>query len=70
MPVPGIPAQGTTNGPLHAVPCAHCGARQDLRLLDEQKLLDMGQGVVCDHCKRTSRIVGVRETKVIVLRQM
>jgi DNA-directed RNA polymerase subunit RPC12/RpoP len=65
-----MPALGTTSGPLHAVPCAHCGTAQDMRILDEQKLIETGQGVVCDHCKRTSRIVGVRETKVIVLRQL
>lgn len=65
-----MPAEGTTSGPMHAVPCAHCGTAQDLRILDDQKLVENGQGVVCDHCNRTSRIVGIRETKVIVLRQM
>jgi len=65
-----MPAAGTTNGPLHAVPCAHCGTPQDLRILSEQKLLDNGQGVVCDHCNRTSKIVALKEITVVVLRQM
>lgn len=64
-----MPATGTTSGPLHAVPCAHCGAKQDARELDAQQLIETGQGLVCDNCKRTSTIVGVRQTKVIVLRQ-
>jgi DNA-directed RNA polymerase subunit RPC12/RpoP len=52
------------------VPCAHCGTPQDLRILSEQKLLDNGQGVVCDHCNRTSKIVALKEITVVVLRQM
>jgi hypothetical protein len=64
-----MPAAGTTNGPLHAVPCAHCGGAQDMRELDAQQLLERGSSVVCDHCKRKSLIVGIREVKVVVLRQ-
>lgn len=65
-----MPAAGTTNGPLHAVPCAHCGHPNDLRELDAQQLVDKGSGVVCDNCDKTSRIVGIRELKIVVLRQM
>lgn len=64
-----MPAAGTTQGPLHAVPCAHCGKPNDMRVLDEQKLIDPGSGVECDHCGRISTIVGVRQTKVVVLKQ-
>jgi hypothetical protein len=64
-----MPAAGTTNGPLHAVPCAHCGTPQDMRGLDEQKLLENGAEIVCDNCERTSTVVGIKQLKVIVLRQ-
>jgi hypothetical protein len=67
--MPGPTAAKTTQGPLHAVPCAHCGAPQDARVLDEQKLIEVGQGMICDNCNKTSVIAGVRQTKVIVLRQ-
>jgi len=60
----------TVNGPLHAVPCAHCGAPQDLREADKDMLVEVGRGCVCDHCNRTSEIVGVREIKVVVMRQI
>lgn len=65
-----MPAAGTTKGPVHAVPCAHCGHAQDLRVIDAQKLLDVNAGVVCDHCDKTSNIVSIREIKFVVLRQI
>ena len=59
----------TTSGPLHAVPCAHCGAAQDMRGLDEQHLLENGQNVICDGCNMPSEIVAVAKTTVVRLRQ-
>lgn len=64
-----MPAAGTTNGPLHAVPCAHCGTPQDLRALDEQKLVENGAGISCDRCNRISEVVGIKNIKLIVMRQ-
>lgn len=65
-----MPAAGMVNGPLHAVPCAHCGRPNDLRDLDGQKILEVGSGLVCDHCGRTSKIAGIKELKIVVLKQM
>jgi hypothetical protein len=53
-------------GPVDAVPCAHCGNPQDLRELEAP--LAHGLGFECDNCRRISEIVDIR--KVIVVRQV
>jgi hypothetical protein len=63
------PAAKATTGPLHAVPCAHCGAAMDMRGLQEQNLVENGQHVVCDACNRPSLIVAVQQTTIIRVRQ-
>lgn len=59
----------TTHGPLHAVPCAHCGGANDMRDIKDQGLLDNGQAMICDHCGRRSEIVQVAETTIVKVRQ-
>ena len=67
MPAPQVPpTPATVQGPITAVPCAHCGQRLDLSDLQEE--LDRGVSVECDHCSRHSEIVDIR--KVIVVRQV
>jgi len=41
----------TTSGPLHAVPCPHCGKHNDLRELASQNLLDTGHRITCGSIK-------------------
>lgn len=65
-----MPAPGTTNGPMHSVPCAHCGHKNDLRELEAQKLVEVGQGIICDNCSKQSRIVGMKSVMMVVLRQI
>lgn len=60
-----MPTSVTVQGPIAAVPCAHCGRPMDL--VDLQEELGHGVTVECDHCGRGSEIVDVR--KVYVLRQ-
>ena len=67
-------AQGTVQGAINAVPCAHCGKPQDFAELEQQREeeglvaeLPRGARVECDDCGRLSEIVDVR--KVVVVRQ-
>ena len=59
----------TTQGPIHAVKCAHCGSPNDARELEAQQLLEAGQVFICDACGKPSRIVQVRKVTVVVLKQ-
>ncbi len=60
--MPGTPP--TVQGPVTAVPCAHCGAKQNYGELEH---LENGMGVECDDCGKVSEIVDIR--KVVVVRQ-
>jgi hypothetical protein len=67
-----LPGQGlppTTNGPIEAVRCPHCGKPNDMRILQQQQLLDTGHDVECDHCNRIMEVVGMRQVTVIVVRK-
>jgi hypothetical protein len=66
----------TVNGPVHHVPCPHCGRRNDLRELDSQNLLDTGSEIICSpvdgapntgHCGRLFAVVGIRAVKFVVV---
>lgn len=61
----------TTEGPLHAVPCPHCGKANDFRQLDEtiSSLLEGGTWVSCDHCGGQLTVVKVVPIKVVQVRQ-
>ncbi len=66
----------TTNGPVHAVVCPHCGRPNDLRELDSQNLLDTGSEIVCSplegerdtgHCGRVFIVVRIQMIKAVVV---
>lgn len=68
-------APPTTNGPVHHVPCPHCGKANDLRELDGQNLLDTGAEIICapldrttpsvGYCGRMFQVVGILHVKLI-----
>lgn len=65
----------TTTGPVHAVPCPHCGRTNDLRELESQNLLDTGSQLVCapvdrsqrntGHCGRMFRVMRIQLVKAV-----
>lgn len=64
----------STNGPVHAVHCPHCGRPNDLRELDSQNLLDTGSEIVCSpvegqrntgHCGRVFIVTRIQMIKAI-----
>lgn len=63
-----------TGGPIHGVPCPHCGTPNDLRDLDAQNLLDTGNEIVCSpvdgaigtkHCGRMFVVSRIQMVKVV-----
>lgn len=58
----------TTTGPVHRVPCPHCGKPQDMRELAAQNLLDTGNDVVCEDCGRVYIITGIAQIMLITVR--
>lgn len=62
--------QPTTNGPINAVPCPHCGNPTDFRNLASQQLLDTGSEVSCDKCGRLMRVAGLQQIQVVVVRRV
>ncbi len=71
MPGPATapPANGMRHGPSNAVPCPHCGAPQDCRPLQEQRLLEAGHDMICDHCNRFMTILRVQPVVMVSVRQ-
>ncbi len=63
------PSPVTTNGPIHAVRCPHCGKSNDLRLLQEQQLLDTGHEIECDYCQHLMEVMAVRPVTIITVRK-
>lgn len=63
-------AKQTTAGPVGAVPCPHCGHKNDCRILDEQNLLDRGHRLSCDKCNRMFVVVNIQTVKVVTVRQI
>ena len=59
----------TVNGPIHSVPCPHCGKPNDYRPHNEQQTLDTGSSMSCDHCQRIMEIVAIRPVVVITVRK-
>lgn len=59
----------TVQGPLHAVPCPHCGGFNDLREMQAQQLLDTGHRFLCDHCERSMEVLSIRPVTVVVVRK-
>lgn len=70
--MPVQPTAATVDGPVHKVPCAHCGKPNDLRVLQKDlgESFEPGTSYQCDHCHRLNRITKVVPTLVIQVRQM
>ena len=73
-PKPAQARQQTVTGPLHAVPCPHCGHTSDWRELelagDYGNIgLEPGTTVSCDHCNLMMRVVGVNRVTIITVRR-
>ena len=61
------PPPATTSGPIHGVPCPHCGKLNDFREVREE--LDKGLAVSCDVCNRMIEVVGVQPVTVVRVRR-
>jgi len=66
-------------GPIHSVPCPHCGAPNDLRELQGQNLLDTGHNIICAsvdgnrnqrHCGRVFQVTRIQPIVYVQVRQM
>jgi hypothetical protein len=70
MPNPPMTAK-PTKGPLHAVPCPHCGATNDFRDLQETygATFEPGFKTDCDHCGRHMEVVAVQPVVFVGVRQ-
>lgn len=67
-----MPPQGPapqTNGPIHKVPCPHCGKPQDFRELNTQEgtTIYPGTECFCDDCGWGIVIAGVQKVTVLSL---
>lgn len=63
----------SSQGPVHRVPCPHCGFMNDFRNLDSQGLLDTGHSVYCRDddgggCGRLMMVVAVQTIKMIAVK--
>ena len=68
MPTPQPPqTPKQLSGPVQSVPCPHCGHKNDLR--GETETLDAGSEYDCDRCHHVMEVVGVRQVKMVVVRQ-
>lgn len=68
--------QSSTQGPIAAVPCPHCGQKNDFRAHADQESggtgwgeqgLERGATVDCDHCGKLSKIMAIDKITVIRL---
>lgn len=60
-----------TTGPIHSVPCPHCGHRQDLRIIRDaaRESFEVGAFGSCDKCLRVWDITMIQPVVVVKLRQ-
>lgn len=67
---------GSTQGPLHAVPCPHCQQKLDFRAHADSEMggagwgdqgLERGATIECEHCSRKSKILDVQKVIMIKL---
>lgn len=65
------PGQGarTVQGPIHAVPCPHCGKHNDFRTLKSEQLVDTGHQMFCDYCGRSMEVVKMATVEFLVVRR-
>ena len=65
-----LPGQASTvQGPIHQVPCPHCGKPNDFRTLKSQQLVDTGHCTFCDWCGRSMEVVKMATIEVLVVRR-
>lgn len=55
-------------GTVNAVPCPHCGHKNNFTELESQQLLDTGHEVACDKCHRMMEVCQIALVKVIGVR--
>jgi hypothetical protein len=64
----------STAGPLHRVPCPHCGRGNDFRELEGQQLLDTGHKVICrgenpgEGCGQLMEVVAIQAVKMVAVK--
>lgn len=66
----------TTQGPINGVPCPHCGSSNDLRELDNQRLLDTSHMIVCSPsdgnpnsgCGRVFQVTRIQSVTMVQVR--
>ncbi len=72
----GVPGKSVTQGPIHRVPCPHCGQALNFQAHADadsggagwgEQGLETGARVDCDHCERTSKILAKEKITVIKL---
>ena len=78
-PQPQRPQHQSTSGPIEAVPCPWCNQPNDFRVLHDGESgpdrvsgwgsqgLETNATVDCDHCKRFSRVIAMRQVTIIKL---
>lgn len=59
----------TVQGPIHAVPCPHCGKPNDYRTLKSEQLLDTGHCNFCDYCGHSMEVVKLATIEIVVVRR-
>lgn len=59
----------TLSGPMSAVPCPHCGRKQDFRPLNDQQLLDTGSEFACDDCGYSQLVVAIQPVTIVTVRK-
>jgi len=74
---PAAPARhGMTSGPMHKVPCPHCGKDLNFSAHAGEELggtgwgdqaLEVGATIDCDHCDRQSKVAAVQRVTVVKL---
>ena len=71
MPNPP-PSAKVTKGPLHNVPCPHCGTGIDCRDLQETygTSFEPGMKIDCDHCGRHMQVTAVQSVTIVTVRQV
>ncbi len=71
MPPVPPPSTKTCDGPVHKVPCPHCGKPNDLRDLqrDVGESFEPGLTYECDSCRLINHITSVTPVLVVRVRQ-
>lgn len=58
-----------TQGPMHAVPCPHCGAPNDFRELESHKA-EPGDTAACDACDGVMQITAMQPVTIVRVRKI